>query len=159
MNQAKHVLFFGLALSTFAAMTGFPLQAADRQPATASWDNLKTLKPGQEIRVVLNDVKSYQGEFQALSEDGITLRQAASEQTLARQNILRVSSKAQKHRGRNALIGAAVGAAPASVLGQPLITAKETVGTPRPASAPFSPIWARKLCRPWARWPARSSAR
>lgn len=110
MNQAKHLLFFGLALSTFAAMTGFPLLAADRQPVTASWDNLKTLKPGQEIRVVLNDVKSYQGEFQALSDDGITLRQAASEQTLARQDILRVSSKAQKHRLRNVLIGTAVGA-------------------------------------------------
>jgi hypothetical protein len=110
MNQAKYVLFFGLALSTFAAVTGMPLHAADRQAANASWGNLKTLRPGQEIRVVLNDVKSYQGEFQALSDDGITLRQAAGEQTLARQDILRVSSKAQKHRWRNALIGTAVGA-------------------------------------------------
>jgi len=111
MNQATRVLFFGLvALSTFGARTVVPLRAADRQAANASWDNLKTLRPGQEIRVVLKDAKSYQGELQSLSNDGVTLRQAAGEQMLARQDILRVSSKAQKHRGRNALIGAAIGA-------------------------------------------------
>jgi hypothetical protein len=110
MTKATRVLFLALALSTFAARTALPLRAADPLPANASWDNLRTLRPGQEIRVVLNDAKSYQGELQSLSDGGITLRQAAGEQTLARQDVLRVSSKGQKRRGRNALIGAAVGA-------------------------------------------------
>jgi hypothetical protein len=107
MNKSTCVLFFALALPTFGAMTGL---GADPQPANASWDNLKTLRTGQEIRVVLNDAKSYQGELQSLNDGGITLRQAAGEQTLARQDILRVSSKGKKRRGRNALIGAAIGA-------------------------------------------------
>jgi hypothetical protein len=94
-----------------------PLRAGERQAARASWDNLKSLTQGQEIRVVLNDAKSYQGEFRSWSDDGITLRQAAGAQTIARQDILRVSSGAQKHRMRNALIGAAVGAGAGLAIG------------------------------------------
>ena len=110
MNKRARVLFLALALSAIGAATRLPLQAADPQAANPAWDNLKILSPGQEIRVVLKDAKSYQGEFQSSSDDGITLRQPGGGRTLARQDILRVSSKGQKHRGRNALIGAAVGA-------------------------------------------------
>jgi hypothetical protein len=84
----------------------------------SSWDNLKSLTPGREIRVVMKNVKSYQGEFESLSDDGITLRQAAGEQTLARKGILRVSQKiGQNHRGRNALIGTVVGGVAGLVIG------------------------------------------
>src|SRR5208337_1603407 len=69
-----------------------------------------SLTPGQEIRVVMNNVKSYRGKFESLSDDGITLRQAAGEQTLPRKDVLRVSWKGQSHRTRNAVIGAVVGA-------------------------------------------------
>jgi len=75
------------------------------------WDNLQSLTPGQDIRVEMNDDKSYQGEFESVSDDGITLREAAGEQKLARKFILRVSRKeGQDHRVRNALIGTAIGA-------------------------------------------------
>jgi len=100
-----------LVLTLLAAcLSAGVASAQDLKGQFTSWDNLKTLRPGQEIRVVLNDAKSYQGGLQSLSDDGITFRQATGDQTLARQDILRVSSKAQKHRGRNALLGAAVGA-------------------------------------------------
>ena len=83
----------------------------DSKGRLSNWDNLKSLTRGQEIRVVLNNVKSYQGEFESLSDDGITLRHAAGEQTLARKDILRVSEmKGQNHRARNVLIGTVVGA-------------------------------------------------
>jgi hypothetical protein len=83
----------------------------DSKGRSSGWDHLKSLTPGQEIRVVMNNFKSYQGEFRSLSDDGITLRQAAGEQTLARKDILRVSQKkGHNHRARNAVIGAAVGA-------------------------------------------------
>jgi hypothetical protein len=83
----------------------------DSKGRSRSWDNLKSLTPGQEIRVVMNNVESYQGEFESLSDGGITLRLAAGEQTLARQDILRVSQKiGQDHTTRNALIGTVVGA-------------------------------------------------
>ncbi len=105
--------FLVLALLAACFSTGVA-SGQDSKGRSSSWDNLKGLRPGQEIRVVMNNVKSYQGEFESLSDGGITLRQPAGEQTLARNDILRVSSKGQKHRARNALIGTVVGAVPAS---------------------------------------------
>ena len=90
----------------------------DSKGRSSSWDNLKSLRPGQEIRVVMNNVKSYQGEFESLSDGGITLRQAAGEQTLARKDILRVSQKiGQDHSVRNVLIGTVAGACAGLVIG------------------------------------------
>lgn len=102
--------FLVLALLGACFSTG-TASGQDSKGRSSSWDNLKSLTPGQEIRVVMNNVKSYQGEFESLSDDGITLRQAAGEQTLARKDILRVSRKKGKnHQARNVVIGAAVGA-------------------------------------------------
>ena len=144
MNRAKHILFVGLTVSTFAAMTVFPLQAADRQTANASWDGLKTLKPVQEIRVVLNDVKSYQGEYQAFSDDGITLRQAAGEQTLTRKTFY-VCRQWFKSGGRETRsLALPLEQAPVSPLEPPPITTRETVETRRRASARLFPISAWK---------------
>ncbi len=108
--------FLVLALLAACFSTG-TASGHDSEGRSSSWDNLKSLTPGQEIRVVMNNAKSYQGEFESLTDGGITLRLAAGEQTLARNDILRVSSKGQKHRARNALIGAAVGAGAGLVIG------------------------------------------
>jgi hypothetical protein len=102
--------FLVLALMGACFNTG-TASGQDSNGRSGSWDNLKSLTPGQEIRVVMNNVKSFQGEFESLSDDGITLRQAAGEQTLARKDILRVSRKiGQDHGVRNTLVGMAVGA-------------------------------------------------
>ena len=83
----------------------------DSNGRSSSWDNLKSLRAGQEIRVVMNNFKFYQGEFESLSDDGITLRQAAGEHTLARKDVLRASQKIGRDHGvRNTLVGMAVGA-------------------------------------------------
>lgn len=79
--------------------------------AKADWKNLERLKRGQFIRVLMSDAKSFQGEFRAVTEQGITLRQSTGELTLARKNILRVSARREKARlWRNMVIGGAVGA-------------------------------------------------
>ena len=98
-----------LALLAACFSTGVA-SGQDSKGQSSSWDNLKSLRAGQDIRVVMNNVKSYQGEFESLSDDGITLRQAAGEQALPRKDIRRVSWKDQYRTSRNALIGAAVGA-------------------------------------------------
>lgn len=98
-----------LALLGACVSTG-TASGQDSKGRLSSWDNLKSLTPGQEIRVVMNNVKSYEGEFESLSDGGITLRQAEGEQTLPRKDVLRVSRKGQDHHARNALIGAVVGA-------------------------------------------------
>jgi hypothetical protein len=90
----------------------------DSQGGSSSWDNLKSLTPGEEIHVVMNDAKSYQGKFESFSDAGIMLRQAAGEQTLARKDILRVSQKiGENHRVRNAVIGTVIGAGAGLVIG------------------------------------------
>jgi len=93
-----------------ACFSACAASSRDSQGRLSNWDNLKSLTPGQEIRVVMNNVESYQGKFKSLSDDGITLQQAAGEQTLPRKDVLRVSWKGQSHRARNILIGTAVGA-------------------------------------------------
>lgn len=90
----------------------------DSNGRLSNWNNLESITPGQEIRVVLNNAKSYQGVFRSFTDGGITLRQAAGEQTLPRKDILRVSwKKGNNHRARNAAIGAVVGAGAGLVIG------------------------------------------
>ncbi len=78
------------------------------QTGQDSWDNLKKLVPGEGIRIVLKDAKSYRVTFESFDEGGIVVRTATGQQTYARDTVLRVSSKGQSHRLRNALIGAGV---------------------------------------------------
>ena len=109
--------FLVLALLAPSLSTG-TASGQDSKGQLSSWDNLKSLTPGQEIRVVMNSVKSYRGEFGSWSGDGITLRQAEGEQTLARKDILHVSRQVgRNHQGRNFLIGTAVGAGSGLVIG------------------------------------------
>ena len=109
--------FLVLALLGICFGTG-TASGHDPEEQSGNWDHLKSLAPGQEIRVVMTNVKSYQGEFESVSADGITLRQPAGEQTLARQDIVRVSAKTgQNHPDRKMLAGAAVGAAAGLITG------------------------------------------
>jgi hypothetical protein len=121
MNQWKYGVFLALILSLFVVTGAAPLRAAK-----SDWNNLQTLKPGQQIRVVLSDTKLYQGELQALNDEGITLRQAAGERTFARNDILRIDAYHgfKTHLVRNILIGAAIGGA----LATPLILANNNNG-------------------------------
>src|ERR1035437_1270846 len=93
------------------------VQAEEAKPPQANWVNLKQLAPGQQIRVVLNDAKSYTGPLHSVSDESLVIRTGGGEQTFERQNILRVSSPGKSHRGRNALIGLAVGAGTGVVIG------------------------------------------
>ena len=78
--------------------------------ASSDWNALQDMKPGQQIRVVLNDLSPAEGAFQALNEEGITVREVSGEKTFARKNILRVYFRGKNHRVRNMFICAAIGA-------------------------------------------------
>lgn len=110
MLRTKGTLALGIMFVFLGVMMAIPLKAADTRNGSGNWDNLKKLAPGDQIQIVLNDAKSYRGEFQTVSDDAIVSRLETGEQTFVRQDVLRVSTKAQSHRGRNALIGLAVGA-------------------------------------------------
>jgi hypothetical protein len=101
-------LVFGLWGLTFGAVAA---RAHDSSVLNGKWNDLKFLKPGQEIRVVTNDLDSYRGEIESVSDEGITLRPKKRELTIDRKKIFRISQKLEEsHRTRDALLGAAIGA-------------------------------------------------
>ena len=106
MSTKKRSSRFGPPLAILGLLTS-PSLCAAQNPA---WDTLNQLTAGQQIRVVLNDSKSYKGQFQALTDDAIVIHSKGADQTLPRQGVKMISSKCPGHRGRHALIGAAIGA-------------------------------------------------
>jgi hypothetical protein len=109
MSQRKSIAASSLLLLIVGVMAASALGAADRKNDQANWDNLKTLSQGQEVKVVMNDLKAYSGVFQDVSDEGIRVALHTGNATFARQDIFRVSSKAGTHRLRNAGVGAAIG--------------------------------------------------
>jgi len=75
----------------------------------ANWENVQHLSAGQEILVVQKDAKSFQGKLQSVSDETVVIRVTAGEQTLAKGNVLRVSTRGASHRWRNVALGAGVG--------------------------------------------------
>ncbi|HXN53561.1 MAG TPA: hypothetical protein VN943_16635 [Candidatus Acidoferrum sp.] len=106
MNPARLTTFLALFLVALVLIITPSLRAADN----SDWANLKQLTPGQKAKVSLRDGKSYQGDLQSVSDDALVIHSASGDQTLPRQTVQRVSIKRNGHRGRHALIGAAIGA-------------------------------------------------
>jgi hypothetical protein len=78
--------------------------------ASAQWDNLNKLQAGQKIQVVGVNSKKDSGTFLSVSDKTISLQGKSGQQTIQRQNVGSVKLMENKHRSRNALIGAGVGA-------------------------------------------------
>ncbi len=110
MNRRKHFFAIGMTVLVIGFMGSAPTHAVEPKSTQANWESLKELANGQQIRVVLNDAKAYTGQLQAVSDEALVIRTGGGDQTFERQSILRVSSPGKSHRGRNALIGLAVGA-------------------------------------------------
>lgn len=91
--------------------------AAFAQTDRASWANLSGLRPGQKIQVVGMTSKKLSGNFVSISDTAITYREMTGEQSIPKQDVLSVRLMENKHRLRNALIGAAVGAGAGAGIG------------------------------------------
>jgi hypothetical protein len=83
----------------------------------ASWDNLSSLQPGQKIEVLEMNTKRHSGIFLSFSDTSISLKEAAADQTIPKQSVRRVTLMKNKHRLRNALIGAGIGAGVGAIIG------------------------------------------
>jgi len=81
------------------------------QSNKSSWENLSTLQAGHRIEVVETNSKKISGAFVSVNNTGVSLQAAGGEQTIQRQDVRVVKLMENKHRLRNAAIGAAVGAA------------------------------------------------
>ena len=73
-----------------------------------SWDNLTSLRAGEQVEVVDLQSVSTHGTFVSFSEDKIVLQVNGAETSVPRASVQRVVSH-QPHRLRNAALGAAIG--------------------------------------------------
>jgi hypothetical protein len=101
------LLLFGLGLSC----------AAFAQPNRASWANLGGLQPGQRIQIVGTNAEKHSGNFVSVSDTAISYRETNGEQSIPKRDVLSVKLMENKHRLRNALIGAAIGAGAGAGIG------------------------------------------
>lgn len=98
----RKLLFLILVLGTPYALWA--------QTSSASWENLNTLEAGAKIQVVEMNSKKVSGTFVSVSEAAITFEEPAGQQAIQRQDVRIVKLMEHGHRGRNTLIGIAVGA-------------------------------------------------
>ena len=85
--------------------------AFGQETAIRRWDNLRSLRQGEKIDVVDQNLKKYRGNFAAFSDAAISLRVGQDRLSVDRESVLRVTSREESKRRRNALLGAAIGVA------------------------------------------------
>jgi len=81
------------------------------------WDNVQAISPGTEIRMAGPRPGDLRGTLQSVTGDSLVLSSSAGQETFTRQQVTRVAIKSKGHRGRNALIGLAVGAGAGLAIG------------------------------------------
>jgi hypothetical protein len=110
MRQLKPILCLGLGLLLLWGSSAIPLLAGtEPSKGQVGWDRVKQLSPGQEILVVQNNAQSFQGRLQSVRDDSVVIHLTTGEQTLAKNDILRVSARGRSHRLRNLALGAGIG--------------------------------------------------
>ena len=87
------------------------------QTGPAAWQNLNTLQAGQRIQVLERNTRRVSGTFLNVSGAAISVQGEAGSQAIQRQDVLSVKLMKNKHRLRNAFIGAGIGAGVGAVLG------------------------------------------
>lgn len=75
-----------------------------------TWDNVKHLPSGSQVRLTLTDGRKLRGGLQNVTDDSLMVTTAGANQTVERSTISKIAVKGESHRGRNALIGLGVGA-------------------------------------------------
>jgi hypothetical protein len=81
------------------------------QTIQLSWANLSALQAGQNIQVTDTASKKHSGTFASASDTALAYRDTSGEHSIQKQDVRSVKLTANKHRGRNTLIGGAVGGA------------------------------------------------
>ena len=80
------------------------------QTNQASWAKLGALRTGQSIQIVEMNSKEHSGSFVNVSDTAISYQNIAGERTIQNQNVRSVKLMENRHRLRNTLILAGVGA-------------------------------------------------
>jgi hypothetical protein len=95
--------FLALCVPGFSQSSALPHRKAD-------WNNVTSLARAAEVRVELSGARSVRGGVLNVTEDSLDVNSASGQETFTRQEVLRVSVRTPSHRGRNTLVGLALGA-------------------------------------------------
>ena len=101
MCRFKASLVFGLAIAALSSHTCI---------GQSDWNVVQQLTSGQELKIVLKEGGSRRGTFESATDSSVVMRSKNNQQTLSREQVNRILVKRKGHRGRNALIGAGIGA-------------------------------------------------
>ena len=78
--------------------------------AEPNWATVKSLTIGGEIKVSAAGGKSFRGHLQSVTDESLVVLAANTQQSLARAEVLKISTKGESHRKRNTLLGFGIGA-------------------------------------------------
>jgi hypothetical protein len=85
--------------------------AAAGQATNSSWENVKAIAAGTEVRVAAGASNPIRGKLESVTDSSLTVTYATGTQSFQRPEIRSVSVKKKSHRLRNTFIGLGVGAA------------------------------------------------
>lgn len=81
----------------------------------SNWGNLRALQSGTKIQVLDRNHPKHEGVFSSFNDQGITIHENATDQIIARADVLRVT--VHGHRLRHTLIGLAIGVGGGAAIG------------------------------------------
>jgi hypothetical protein len=114
-----------LRTTLFCTIILFPFVAAAQAPAT--WEAVKTLAPGTQIRVTSTiSHKAVEGTVESVTDSDLVLSRHGDPQSFQRPQITSVSVRKSGHRIRNTLIGLGVGTAAGFLIGTAVGHAQES---------------------------------
>jgi len=119
-------------IATLLAATLAATAAAQQAKPIATWASLNQLVTGAEIRVTLANGKTLIGFMQRVTPESLAINATTSQEMLSRPDIRRVEVKRPGHRGRNTLIGLAIGT------GAGLAVGAGAAAKSRPHGIPYS---------------------
>ncbi len=102
-------MFTHLRICRFAAVLALLVATAAAQPTAASWDSVKALTTGTDVRISAGP-RTVRGKIDRITDDALTVTSGKGQEMFTQQDVSRVSVKKPGHRKRNALIGLGIGA-------------------------------------------------
>ena len=97
------------------------------QQSNALWHALNALGTGEKVEVVETSLKMHVGTFVAVSDETLSLREAGIDQTIKKENVMRVTQLGKSHRLRNAIVFGAVGAGAGAGIGAAVHSSKDSL--------------------------------
>lgn len=102
-------MFTLLRVCRFAAALALLVATAAAQPTAASWDSVKALTTGTDVRILAGP-RTVRGKVYRITDDTLAVTSGKGQEMFTQQDVSRVSVKKPGHRKRNALIGLGIGA-------------------------------------------------